>query len=66
MGRAEREAERGQRQAEREQYRAEFGLSQFSASRGLDELERAELASVGRMRGRPPVVTILAANAVNG
>jgi hypothetical protein len=38
---------------------AEFGLSRFSASRGLDMLERAELVSVGRMPGRSPVVTIL-------
>ena len=28
----------------------EFGLSRFSASRGLDELERAEMVSVGRMQ----------------
>jgi hypothetical protein len=39
-------------------YRAEFGLSRFSASRGLDELERAELVSVRLMPGRSPVVTI--------
>ncbi len=38
---------------------AEFGLSRFSASRGLDELERAELVSVGRTPGRSPVVTVL-------
>jgi hypothetical protein len=38
---------------------AEFGLSRFSASRGLDELERAGLVSVGRTPGRSPVVTIL-------
>jgi hypothetical protein len=43
----------------------EFGLSRFSASRGLDELERAELVSVGRMPGRPPVVTILDATEPN-
>ena len=42
---------------------AEFGLSRFSASRGLDELERAGLVSVGRMPGRSPVVTILDASA---
>jgi hypothetical protein len=46
--------------------RAEFGLSRFSASRGLDILERAELVSVGRMPGRSPIVTILDANATNG
>jgi hypothetical protein len=45
--------------------RAEFGLSRFSASRGLDELERAELVSVGRMPGRSPVVTILGPDATN-
>ncbi len=38
---------------------AEFGLSRFSACRGLAELERAELVSVGRTPGRSPVVTIL-------
>ncbi len=38
---------------------AEFGLSRFSASRGLDELERAGLVSVGRTPGRSPGVTIL-------
>jgi hypothetical protein len=38
---------------------AEFGLSRFSASRGLDALGRAELVSVGRMPGRSPIVTIL-------
>jgi hypothetical protein len=37
----------------------EFGLSRFSASRGLDELERAGLVSVGRTPGRSPVVTVL-------
>jgi hypothetical protein len=46
--------------------RAEFGLSRFSASRGLDELERAELVSVDRMPGRPPIVTILDADAASG
>jgi hypothetical protein len=45
---------------------AEFGLSRFSASRGLAELERAELVSVGRMPGRSPVVTMLDVNATNG
>ena len=44
---------------------AEFGLSRFSASRGLDALERAELASVGRMPGRSPIVTILDATGAN-
>src|SRR5262249_37182641 len=38
---------------------AEFGLSRFSASRGLDALERAGLVSVGRNPGRAPVVSIL-------
>jgi hypothetical protein len=38
---------------------AEFGLSRFSAARGLGELERAELITVRRMPGRSPVVTIL-------
>ena len=38
---------------------AEFGLSRFSASRGLDALERAELVTVGRRSGRPNAVTIL-------
>ncbi len=46
--------------------RAEFGLSRFSASRGLDVLERAEMVSVRRMPGRPPIVTILDATAVKG
>ena len=45
---------------------AEFGLSRFSASRGLDELERAELVSVGRTPGRSPVVTILDVGAGSG
>jgi hypothetical protein len=44
---------------------AEFGLSRFSASRGLDELERAGLVSVGRTPGGSPVVTILDATATN-
>jgi hypothetical protein len=38
---------------------ADFGLSRFSASRGLDELERAGLVTVGRRPGRPSAVTIL-------
>jgi hypothetical protein len=38
---------------------AEFGLSRFSASRGLNELERAGLVFTARMRSRSPVVTIL-------
>ena len=38
---------------------AEFGLSRFSASRGLDELERAELVSVSRQLGKTIIVTIL-------
>ena len=42
---------------------AEFGLSRFSAFRGLDELERV---SVGRVPGRLPTVTILEAIAANG
>jgi hypothetical protein len=37
---------------------AEFGLSRFSASRGLGELGRAELVSVARSPGRSPMVTI--------
>ncbi len=45
---------------------AEFGLSRFSASRGLDTLERAELVSIGRMPGRSPVVTILDVEAEPG
>jgi hypothetical protein len=38
---------------------AEFGLSRFSDSRGLAELEQVELVSVARRPGRSPVVTIL-------
>ncbi len=49
-----------------EQRRAEFGLSRFSSSRGLDRLERASPVSVGRMPGRSPFVTILDGNAANG
>jgi hypothetical protein len=45
---------------------AGFGLSRFSASRGLDELTRAGLVSVSRKPGRSPVVTILEANAPHG
>jgi hypothetical protein len=37
----------------------EFGLSRFSASRGLDTLERAGLCTVARWPGRSPVVSIL-------
>jgi hypothetical protein len=37
----------------------EFGLSRFSASRGLDVLEQAGLVSVSRTPGRSSVVTIL-------
>jgi hypothetical protein len=37
----------------------DLGLSRFSASRGLDELERSKLVSVGQTPGRSPVVTIL-------
>jgi len=45
---------------------ADLGLSRFSASRGLDELERAGLVSVGRMPGRSPVVTVLDVGAGSG
>jgi DNA-binding transcriptional ArsR family regulator len=38
---------------------AEFGLSRFSASRGLDTLEGAGLVSVVRRPGRSPIVFIL-------
>jgi hypothetical protein len=38
---------------------AEFELSRFSASRGLDALRRAGLVSVARSPGRSPVVSIL-------
>jgi len=37
---------------------AEFGLSRFSASRGLDTLERAGLVAVARRSGRSPFVTV--------
>ena len=39
--------------------RAEFGLSRFSASRGLGTLERAGLVFTVRRSGLPPIVTIL-------
>jgi hypothetical protein len=45
---------------------AEFGLSRFSASRGLDELERAGSVSINRTPGRSPVVTIMDAAAAHG
>ena len=45
---------------------ADFGLSRFSASRGLDELERVGLVSVDRRPGRSPVVTIMDAVAAHG
>jgi hypothetical protein len=38
---------------------AEFGLSRFSGSRGIDGLKRAGLLSVSRTPGQSPVVTIL-------
>jgi DNA-binding transcriptional regulator YhcF (GntR family) len=38
---------------------SDFGLTRFSAYRGLAELERAGLVSVRRSAGRSPVVTIL-------
>jgi hypothetical protein len=38
---------------------AEFGLSRFSASRGLDGLVRAGLVVLSRRAGRPNAVTIL-------
>jgi hypothetical protein len=37
----------------------DFGLSRFSASRGLDELGRAGLVSVRSTPGRSPIVTLL-------
>jgi hypothetical protein len=40
---------------------SEFGLSRFSGSRGLDQLELAGLVCVVRRAGRPPAVTILEA-----
>jgi len=45
---------------------ADLGLSRFSASRGLDELERAKLVSVSRTPGRSPVVTVLDVGAGSG
>ena len=38
---------------------ADLGLSRFSASRGLEELEGAELLSVVRGQGRSPIVSLL-------
>ena len=38
---------------------AEFGLSRFSASRGLDTMEGAGLVAVARRPGRSPIVSIL-------
>jgi hypothetical protein len=38
---------------------AEFGLSRFSASRGLDALESAGLVAAVRRDGRSPLVSIL-------
>ena len=52
----ENRAERNQRPAEREEYRAELGLSRFSAARGLDTLERTGLkydTSAARRAGLP-------------
>jgi hypothetical protein len=43
---------------------AEFGLSRFSASRGVDTLERVGLVSVARRPGLSPVVAMLDASAV--
>ncbi len=60
------EPEAGLRQAEFElslDDRVEFGLFAFSVSRGLDELERAELISVGRIPSRFLIVTIPVATA---
>jgi hypothetical protein len=45
--------------------RAEFGLSRFSASRGLDTLEWVGLVSAMRVPGRSPVVLILDATVGN-
>ncbi len=39
--------------------RAEFGLSRYSASRGLDTLDQAGLVSIARRPGLSPVATIL-------
>ena len=38
--------------------RDKIGLDRYSARRGLEALERAELVDVDRQRGRSPVVTI--------
>ena len=38
----------------------------MTPSRGLNELQRAELASVGRMPGRSPGVTIVDGTVANG
>jgi hypothetical protein len=43
-----------------------FDLFRFSASHGLDELERAGLVSVDRTPGWSAVVTILDVHARNG
>jgi hypothetical protein len=45
---------------------AEFGLSRFSPSQGLDTLERARLVSAVRRSGLPPIVTILDASMSTG
>jgi hypothetical protein len=37
---------------------SEFGLSRFSASRGVVELERAELITVAHFRGRSPIIIL--------
>ena len=38
---------------------ANLGLSRFSASRGLEEVERTKLVSIGQTPDRSPVVTVL-------
>jgi hypothetical protein len=43
----------------------EFGLSRFSAGRGLDELEQHGLVDVARRPGRSPVVSMLDAGSRN-
>jgi hypothetical protein len=45
---------------------AEFGLSRFSASRGLDGLERAGLVAAVRRLGRSPAISILDSPAGSG
>jgi hypothetical protein len=45
---------------------AEFGLSRFSASRGLDNLEGAGLVAAVRRSGRSPVVSVLDPEAGTG